>query len=298
MRAGDRIGRGILFSVATFACFSSADAVVKFLSAGYSILLIYFVTTAFAAVPIGLLVWFSGRPIVIKPRFPKAVLIRTLLLALDTFGSYLAFSRLPLANAYTLIFASPLIITALSPWLLGDSVGRHRWSAVVVGFLGILVVLRPGAAPLDIGYLGAFGSACAFGVALIITRQIGGRESDTSMLFWVIAGKLAVSGVFLPISFEPIAVPDLMLMGLIGLLAGSAHIFIVQAFKLAPPATVAPFQYTQMLWAVFYGFLIFDDVPDVFVITGSGLVVVSGLYILWREHVRNRQDRALKTPPR
>jgi len=286
MKAGDRIGRGILFSIATFACFSSADAAVKFLSADYSVLLIYFVTTAFAALPIGALVWFGGRPIIIRPRFPKAVALRTLLLTLDTFGCYLAFSRLPLANAYTLIFAAPLIVTALSPWLLGEAVGRHRWSAVVAGFAGILVVLRPGLAPLDVGYLGAFGSACAFAVALIITRQIGGRESDTAMLFWLIVGKLVVSGFFLPISFEPIIAGDLMLIALIGLLVGCAQICIVQAFKSAPPATVAPFQYTQMLWAVFYGFLVFGDIPDVFVITGSALVVASGLYILWRERTR------------
>lgn len=291
MKPDDRIGRGILFSIATFACFSSADAMVKLLSAGYSVLLIYFVTTTFAALPIAILVWFSHRPIVIKPRFPKQVAARTLLMACDTFGAYLAFSRLPLANAYTLIFASPLIVTALSPWLLGETIGRHRWSAVVVGFVGILVVLRPGMAPLDIGYLGAFGSACAFAVALVITRQIGGRESDTAMLVWLIVGKIVISGVFLPISYAPIAPFDLMLMVLVGLFAGVAHICIVQAFKLAPPATVAPFQYTQMLWAALYGFLLFGDVPGPFVIAGSGLVVLSGLYILWREHVVYRRGR-------
>jgi drug/metabolite transporter (DMT)-like permease len=291
MKPGDRIGRGILFAIVTFACFSSADAVVKVMSAEYSVLLIYFVTTAFAALPIAALVWFSRRPIVLRPRFPKAVAARTLLMACDTFGAYLAFSRLPLANAYTLIFASPLIVTALSPWLLGESIGRHRWSAVVVGFIGILVVLRPGSASLDIGYLGALGSACAFGIALIITRQIGGRESDTAMLTWLIVGKLIVSGAFLPISYTPMAPADFLLMALAGLFVGVAQICIVQAFKLAPPATVAPFQYTQMLWAALYGFLLFGDVPGAYVIAGSGLVVLSGLYILWREHVVHRRGR-------
>lgn len=289
MSAGDHIGRGILFSVATFACFSSADAVVKLLSAGYSVLLIYFVTTAFAALPIAALVGVSRRPIVLWPRFPKAVAARTLLLACDTFGAYLAFSRLPLANAYTLIFASPLIVTALSPWLLKEAVGIHRWSAVVVGFAGILVVLRPGMAPLDIGYLGAFGSACAFALAMVITRRIGHRESDTAMLTWLIVGKLVVSGVFLPISYLPIPAFDLLRMALVGLFVGVAQICIIQAFKLAPPATVAPFQYTQMLWAALYGYVIFGELPDRFVVTGSGLVVLSGLYILWREHVVHRR---------
>ena len=130
-----------------------------------------------------------------------------------------------------------------------------------------------------------------FALALLVTRQIGGRESDTAMLFWLIVGKLCISGLFLPFVFVPIAPVDLGLMALIGILVGCAHICIVQAFKLAPPATVAPFQYTQMLWAVFYGFLIFGDVPDRFVVTGSGLVVASGMYILWREQVNHRRKK-------
>lgn len=297
MRPGDRVGRGIFFAIATFACFSTADAMVKLLSGGYSVVQIYFVTTLFAAIPIAALVWFSGRPIVLRPRFPKAVALRTLLLAIDMGGAYIAFSRLPLATAYTLIFAGPLVVTALSPLLLGESVGRHRWTAVAVGFLGIVVVLRPGIAPLDIGYLAAFSAACAFGLALIITRQIGGRESDTAMLVWMIVGKGAISGVLAPFAFVPIAMHDLMLMAAVGLLAGIAHIFVVQAFKQAPPATVAPFQYTQMIWAVIYGFLIFGDVPDAYVITGLALVTASGLYILWREQVVRRRERRLSIHP-
>ncbi len=291
MSPEDRIGRGIFFSAATFACFSTADAIVKGLSTGYSVLLIYFVTTVFAAIPIALLIWRSGRPMTIRPRHPKAVALRTLLLALDTFGAYLAFSRLSLASAYTLIFAAPLIVTALSPLMLGEAVGRHRWSAVVLGFLGIVVVLRPGLEPLDIGYFAALGSASVFALALLVTRQIGRDESDTAMLFWLIVGKLFISGLFLPFVYKPIEFGDLGLMAVIGILVGGAQICIVQAFRLAPPATVAPFQYTQMLWAVFYGYLFFGDVPDRFVISGSGLVVASGLYILWREQVRRRSGK-------
>ena len=289
MRPDDRIGRGILFSVATFAFFSTADAFVKMLSEGYSVLLIYFVTTVFAAFPIALLIWRSNRPLVFIPRNPKAVALRSLLLALDTFGAYLAFSRLPLANAYTLIFAAPLIVTALSPLVLGEPVGRHRWSAVILGFVGIVVVLRPGFAPLNIGYAGALGAACVFALALLVTRRIGANESATAMLTWLIVTKLIASGLFLPFVFQPIPLADLGLMALIGVLVGGAQISIVMAFRIAPPATVAPFQYTQMLWAVLYGFVFFGDLPDRYVIAGSALVVASGLYILWRGQVRRRE---------
>ncbi len=295
MRPDDRIGRGIFFSVATFACFSTADAFVKILSTDYSVLLIYFVTTVFAAFPIAVLIWRSGRPLVFRPRNPKAVALRSLLLTLDTFGAYLAFSRLPLANAYTLIFAAPLIVTALSPLVLGEAVGRHRWSAVVLGFVGIVVVLRPGMAPLDIGYAGALGAACVFALALLVTRRIGGSESATAMLTWLIVTKLLVSALFLPIAFKPIPLADLGLMAVVGVLVGGAQICIVMAFRMAPPATVAPFQYTQMLWAVLYGFLFFGNLPDSYVITGSALVMASGLYILWRERT-NRHRRTDQRP--
>lgn len=294
---GDRIGRGIVLTIAVFASFSTADAVVKGLTAHYSVVAIYFMTSLFAAVPIAVMVWRGKRPVVIRPRFPKLVAARTLLLVLDTIGAYVAFSRLPLANAYTLIFTGPLIVTALSPLLLRETVGWHRWSAVVVGFLGIVVVMRPGGAALDIGYLGALGSAAAFALALIITRQIGGRESDSAMLVWLIVAKIVLPGVVFAFMFVPIPPADIALMAFAGLFVGLAQIFIVLAFKQAPPAVIVPFQYTQMLWGVIYGFFIFGDVPDRFVIAGSGLVITSGLYILWREHVVHRRARAM-IPPR
>jgi len=298
MRVGDSIGRGIAFSAATFACFSAADVAVKWLTAGYSVFQLACLTAVFATLPVAVLVWRGGRPVVLRPRRPGPVALRTLLLACDTLGAYFAFSRLPLADAYTLLFAAPLIVTALSPWLLRDAVGWHRWSAVIVGFAGVVVAMRPGGAALDLGYLAAIGSASAFSLALVITRRIGDRESAATLVVWTLIGKAAVAGTFMAFAFTPMPLVDLALVAFAGVFVGIAQIFMVLAFRQAPPAVVAPFQYTQMLWGVFYGFVFFGDVPDVFIIVGSGLVIASGLYILWREQVVRRRRRADATSDR
>ncbi|MBL6929059.1 MAG: DMT family transporter [Rhodospirillales bacterium] len=286
MTNGDNIGRGIVFAAATFACFSTADAAVKYLTGGYSVFQVASLTALFSFIPITILVARTGGIRTIKPRNVKGVALRAVLLMLDTLFAYFAFSRLPMANVYTLIFGAPLLVTALSPWLLKDSVGWHRWAAVVVGFIGIVIILRPGLAPMDVGYFSALGAAFVFGMAMIVTRRIGATESNGAMLVWVMGAKCVIPGVLmlLSFSFAPMSITDLALMAFAGIFVGMAHIFMVMAFRHAPAPIAAPFMYTQMLWAVFYGYIFFGDVPDGFVIAGSALVVASGLYILWREN--------------
>jgi len=123
-------------------------------------------------------------------------------------------------------------------------------------------------------------------LAMIVTRRIGATESNGAMLVWVMGAKFAIPGVLMlaTFSFAPMPMGDLALMAFAGMFVGMAHIFLVMAFRHAPAPIAAPFMYTQMLWAVFYGYIFFGDVPDGFVIAGSALVVASGLYILWREN--------------
>ena len=290
MTNSDKIGRGIFFAAATFACFSTADAAVKYLTGGYSVFQVASLTALFSFIPITILVARTGGIRTIKPRNAKGVALRAVLLMLDTLFAYFAFSRLPMANVYTLIFGAPLLVTALSPWLLKDQVGWHRWAAVVAGFIGIVIILRPGLVPMDVGYLSALGAACVFGLAMIVTRRIGGTESNGAMLVWVMGAKFAIPGILMlaTLGITPMPMADLALMAFAGVFVGIAHIFLVLAFRHAPAPIAAPFMYTQMLWAVFYGFIFFGDVPDGFVIAGSALVVAGGLYILWRENSAGR----------
>ena len=289
MRPGDRIGRGIALSASAFACFSVADAAVKWLTAGYSVFQISVLAALFAMIPIGVLVARSGGAAVLRPRHPGTVAAIAILLLIDSVTIYYAFSRLPLANVYIFVFAPPLIITALTPVLLKEPVGWHRWGAVLGGFLGILVILRPGLVPMDIGYLAAAVAALTFALALILIRRLGDGETDGTIVFWSFVAKIVGPGMVAVFAFTPMPAADLGIMALAGIFVGLAHIFLTQAFKRAPGPVVAPFQYTQMPWAVLFGFLLFGDRPDAWVIGGSVIVAAAGLYILWREQIVGRR---------
>ncbi|MCG8509089.1 MAG: DMT family transporter [Rhodospirillales bacterium] len=292
MRAGDRIGRGIALSAASFACFSAADAAVKWLTSGYSVFQISMMTAVFAMVPVAFLVSRTGGMAVLKPRNPKAVTAISLLLLIDTVSIYWAFSRLPLANVYTLVFTPPLIITALTPFIIKEKVGPHRWASVLAGFVGVVVILRPGMIPLDIGYASAALAALTWALALIIIRQVGDAEPDGTIVFWSFIAKIIVPGIVTLFVFRGMGPADIGLVALAGMLVGIAHIFMVQAFKCAPGPVVSPFQYTQMIWAVIFGFFLWGDLPDAYVIAGSAIVAAAGLYILWREQIAAKPSTA------
>jgi drug/metabolite transporter (DMT)-like permease len=216
------------------------------------------------------------------------VALRSILLSIDMVLVFYAFVELPLADAYSLIFAVPMVVTALSVPILGEHVGWRRWSAVVVGFIGVLIVLRPGIAELKAGHIAAISSALFFGLSLILVRRIGKDESSGAMIFWMVVALLVVSGPVMPEVYVPMPAMDLALMAVLGLLSGAGHLMLIRAFRLAPSAIVAPFHYSQMVWAVIFGLFLFGDIPDRWVIAGSTVIIGSGLYILWRETVRGK----------
>ena len=286
---GDRIPRGIAFALAAFTVFSCADAAVKWLSATHSIFQIIFLSTLFASVPVAGLVIREGGLQALRPRHPWLVTARALLLAIDMVFVFYAFSKLPLADAYTMLFTAPMLATALSVPLLGEHVGWRRWSAVAVGFAGVLIVLRPGFAEVNLGHIAALGSSSFFALSLIVARRIGSSESGSTLLVSMMVALLVVSGPVLPTVYVAPSLSDLAVLAGLGLLMGAGHLGLIQALRLAPSAVVAPFHYSQIVWAVIFGLLLFNDHPTVWVIAGSIIIIASGLYTLWRETVRRRQ---------
>ncbi|MBX6322312.1 MAG: DMT family transporter [Rhodospirillaceae bacterium] len=278
-----RTAAAIGIAILTFWLFSSLDAVVKALSARYPVLQLTFVTSLIAFVPILVLVARSGGPRSVVPRRPGLVALRALLMTADTMLAFASFRYLPLAEAYTLFFAAPMLMTALSAALLGERVGWRRWSAVVAGFCGVLVILRPGFAALDVGHVAAIAAALCFALSAIVLRRLGEGESGGALLLSTMAGLVLATGPALPFVYRQPTAEDLALMALGGLLAGLGHIGLVKAFRMAPAAVIAPFQYTQILWALLYGWVVFADVPRPSTLVGAGVIVGSGLYILWRE---------------
>jgi len=290
----DRIGVGILCGLTTFFIFSSIDAIVKWIGGTYSVFMITFMMSAFAMLPTGALIARSGGVASLRPRSPWLVTIRALLMTVATLSTYTAFKTLSIAETYTLIFTSPLIVTAFSVPLLGEKVGWRRWVAVAVGFVGVLVMLRPGLRPLGFGHLAAFTTALTFGLGALILRK-GGNESSSAMLTPMVVIKGLICGVLLLAiedAWRTPTWPDLGLMALAGLLYGVAHTFFIFAFKYAPASVIAPFQYTQMIGAVFYGFVLFGSVPDGYLLAGAAIVMGSGIYIAMREKTLHAKPSA------
>lgn len=286
---GDRIPRGMAFALGAFMIFSCADAAVKWVTATHSIFQIIFMSTLFAFVPVAGLVTREGGIKALRPRHPWLVALRALLLAVDTVFVFYAFSKLPLADAYTMLFTAPMLVTALSVPLLGERVGWRRWSAVAVGFGGVLIVLRPGFAELNLGHIAALTSSSLFALSLIVARRIGNSETGSTLLISLMVALLVVSGPALPAVYVSSGLSDLALLAGLGLLLGLGHLGLIQALRLAPSNIVAPFHYSQIVWAVIFGLLLFGDRPSAWVVTGSTIIIASGLYILWRETIRQRQ---------
>ncbi len=203
-----------------------------------------------------------------------------------------ALSRLPLATATSLGFVSPLLVTALSIPMLGERVGVRRWLAVAVGFAGVLIVVRPGAASFDPAALLPIASSACWAMGLIITRMMRGSEPVlTTLLLSTLVAFAATSLAVLPV-WRPMPAEIWALAALMGGLSTVGQYFLIAAFRYAPPSLLAPFSYSQIVWATLLGLALFGTLPDVLTWVGAAVIVGSGIYTLHRERVLHRQVRS------
>ena len=207
--------------------------------------------------------------------------------------AFYAFSVLPLAQTYTLLFAAPILITVLAIPMLGESVGPHRWAAVLIGLLGVIVVLRPGAQELTLGHAAALGSAFCNALSSVVVRKIGKEERTVVLLLYPLAGNFILMGLALPFVYVPMPMLDLGGLGIMALLGFTASMCVIAAYRFGEAAIVAPMQYSQIIWATFFGFLLFGESLDRPTISGAGLIILSGLYIVYRE---SRGGKSSNTP--
>jgi len=282
------VARGIGFAVLCYASFSTSDAMIKLASARFSVFQIAFTAALFGLVPVLVLGWAQGGWRALLPRRPGLVVLRGVLTAVCALLAWRAFALLPLADGYAILFATPILVTGLSAVLLGEEVGWRRYLAALVGFVGVLVMIRPDFASLGAGHLYAGLASIAGAAGLITLKRIGGRETSASILLAVFASVLLASAPMVPASFVVPTPSELGVLALAGLLMGCGHAGLVLATREAPAVVVAPFQYTQMVWAILFGALLFGNRPEPVLFAGMALVVGSGLYTLWRETVRRR----------
>ena len=200
---------------------------------------------------------------------------------------------LPLAEATAGAFAGPLFLTALAGPLLAEKVGARRWLAVLVGFAGVLLMLRPGAEGMNWMILFPVCAACMGALRDIVTRHISATDNATSILLTANLAT-AVAGAFFASTWTMPEPLHIAVLALSGMLVGAAHYLHIEAFRFAEAATVAPFRYSSIVWGVLFGFAFFGQLPGVWVVAGATLVVLSGLYIMHRERVRRREARSAR----
>lgn len=282
--------RGAAFALGAFALFSTHDVVVKILGANYGTFQILFFSVLLSFPLVTLMLMRDTTEGTLIPKRPGWTALRTAAVPVTALCVFYAFSTLPLTEVYAIIFTMPLLITVLSIPILGERVGRHRWAAVAVGLIGVLVVLRPGAATLSLGHLAAVTGACTGALASIIVRKIGREERNAVLLLYPMMANFVVTAAALPFVYRPMAVVDVGLAGVIALLAFVAGLFLIQAYRSADAAIVAPMQYSQMIWAAVYGSLFFDEAPDRLTWVGTGIIVASGIYIVVRERAGGLSD--------
>lgn len=271
----------MLLGILVFAC---SDVVGKWLVASVTVGQMLLVRSLVILVILAPVMSRKGRALV--PRTGLAVhLGRGLFSALDVALFYAALALLPLATVMTFYLAGPIYVTALSALLLRERVGAARWLAVFSGFAGVLVALGPEIGNTTIAALIAVLGSVAYALYLVATRFLAGADGAT-LLIGQTGGTFVLGLALAPFGWGPISAGDLALLVLIGVLSMSAHLCINRSLTLAPASAVVPFQYTLIVWAVLFGYLVFDEVPTTSLLAGAALIVASGLFIFLRESRR------------
>jgi drug/metabolite transporter (DMT)-like permease len=278
--------RAIGLLLAAMLFFSCSDAASKILTASLPAIEIAWLRyVVFALILLSIAALQGTGPTKLWPSRPIYQAVR----AAGVLGSTVLFITglryLPMAEATSITFISPLLVTALSIPLLGETVGIRRWMAVLVGLAGVLIVIRPGTSAFNAAALFPLLSAASWAIALIATRKTSGDNAVTALTWAALAG-LGVLSAMVPFVWVPIGWHELMLGIVTGVCSTIAQWLIVLAFRLGRASVLAPFSYSQLIWSSTLGFLIFGAFPDLWTWVGAAVIAASGIYTAHREHVR------------
>jgi drug/metabolite transporter (DMT)-like permease len=288
----EEVRRGIAYVIASVFIFALANALLKWLVADYPVTEVIFFRCLFGLLPCGVLVLTHGGVAALRTNRIKEHGLRACSQFLGMVCIFTAFRMMPLADAVAIQFASPLFLTVLSIFLLGERVGIHRWSAVLVGFAGVLVMVQPGPNMLQSGAIFALGNALISASVTVAMRRMSLTESSTVLVVYQGLFTAVLGLCLLPFGWVTPSWLAFVLMGAAGILSGVGQFCWTQAFRFAPAAVAAPFSYMSMIWALGLGFVLWGDVPTLALLSGGVVVAGSGLYILYRETVRRRDTVA------
>lgn len=277
---------GIYLKMTALVLFCTMDAMVKALGGTYGSFQLMLFRSAIALIPVSVLIWQAGGLKIVKANRPWLQAARVAIGFGSLLGFFYVFPRMPLVDAYAISFAAPLFMVALSVPLLGEPVGWRRWTAVAVGFVGVLIMLDPWGMEFHPISLILLAATFCYALSTILVRLLSRHDHDVVTLFWFafVSSGLSLVGAIPEWKWPPAM--DWLWLIVLGLLGGFAQILITRAWRLAPAAVLAPFDYTSIVLAVLFGYLWFQEEPSWTVWYGLPLVIGSGLYILHRERLR------------
>jgi drug/metabolite transporter (DMT)-like permease len=277
--------RGILLLMGSTVFFALTDVVTKLLTTSLPVSQIAwmrYTTFALAMVPF---VYLAGGPALFRTTRPGLQTLRAVAMVASTLIFTTGLPYLPVADASAIFFVAPILIMALSVAFLGEKVGIRRWSAAAVGLIGVLIVIRPGSGTFHMAALLPLLSAASWALGAIITRKTGSDHALTTMIYTSIIGAVSLSAV---VPFE--WVNPGWHVALLGIAAGGLFTigqwFLIMAYRQGDASVIAPFSYTQLIWAGLLGFWVFGAMPDILTVLGAGIIAASGLYTAYRERVR------------
>ena len=277
--------KAIIFNLLAWVMLPIMDGFAKYLSAELPVLQITWARYFFTVVFIFPLMLFFFKKYLVWTDKPKLQLIRGLILLTANISFFYSISVISLPKALTLAFVAPLVVTAFSPFFLGESVGYRRWAAVIIGFIGSLVVIRPGFLEINLASLAALGTGIMYGFYLIITRKLS--TSDNPLLTLLLTGVVGaiIATTFMPFVWVSPTFNQWSIMAAIGLFACIGHLFIILSLKYADASKLAPFSYFEIVTNIIIAYYFFGDFPDNWTFLGLFIIVFSGIYISRRENI-------------
>jgi drug/metabolite transporter (DMT)-like permease len=291
-RSAPLAGIGLmLLSILMFSC---GDALGKFMVATYSLGQLLWLRACAALIVLLPMIW-RNRADFARLERPRLQLLRVTLSTVEVAAFFLATVYLPLADVVTYYLACPIFVTALSAIVLRERVGWRRWSAVLIGFCGVLIALRPSSHTVSWPAMIALGGSFSFALLMLITRSLRATP-DVVLASSQFAGTFALGAVMSPFGWITPDLGSLVLFAAAGCISVSALLCVNRSLKLAPASVVVPYQYSMIVWAVMFGYIVFDDKPTMATIAGAAIIIGAGLYIFLRERKLGRGETVVSPP--
>ena len=285
---------GIGLMMLSVFMFSFGDALGKYLVATYSVGQLMWLRACAALLVLLPLIW-RQRAEFSRIERPWLQLLRVLLSTLEVAAFFLATVYLPLADVITYYLAGPIFVTAMSAIFLGEKVGWRRWTAILIGFCGVLIALRPSAQTVSLPALIALGGSLSFATLMLITRSLR-KTPDIVMASSQFVGTFLLGAVLSAFHWVPPTSGSLVIFALAGCVSVTALFCVNRSLKLAPASVVVPYQYSMIVWAVIFGFVVWGDVPSISTLVGAAIIIGAGFYIFLRERQLGREE-AVVSPP-